>query len=299
MPTAETPRVTVIVPTMATRARAATLRRALDSIRASAREALAIVVVANGARADPALCDWLRTQRDIRFAHLATPSAPNAVRHGRSLVATPFFSTLDDDDEYLPDATAHKLAALAADPAADLVVSNGYRHRDGRDEPYYTDLAGVADDPLARLFAANWLHNCNALFRSARVGPEFFADYHPYLEWTWLAFRLALAGRKVAVLDVPAFRYHDTPGSLSKSRAYGETLLALYRRMLAAQPPAAVARLIRCRMGAAWHADSVRALGRGERRRALYCHLRSLCLPGAGRYLAYSRRLAPGWPRSA
>lgn len=292
------PKVTTIIPTMATRERAAGLRRAIDSVRRASDHPAAIIVVVNGERADAQVCDWLKAQRDVHFHYVAQPSAPNAVLQGRRLVSTPYFSALDDDDEYLAGGLDVRLKALESSPDADLVITNGYRHVEGNDDRFYETLDGVDRDPLANLFTRNWLASCNNLFRSTTVGVEFFEDYHPYIEWTWLAYRLGLAQKKVKVVDRATFRNHDTPLSLSKSKAYGETLLALYGRMLSAGPEPAVRQLIRKRIGAAWHGDSVRALRRGERLRALACHLRSMCLPGAARYLAYSRYLVPGWPKS-
>jgi glycosyltransferase involved in cell wall biosynthesis len=186
--------VTTIIPTMATRERAPALRRAVESIRRSSTEAVEIIVVVNGARSDAELCEWLRSQPDVHFEYVAQPSAPNAVLRGRELVRTPFFSTLDDDDEYLDGALDIRLAAIESAPDVDVVVTNGYLHCAGTDARYYDDLAQVPHDPLASLFASNWLHNCNTLFRSATIGREYFADFHPFVEWTWLAFRLAMAG---------------------------------------------------------------------------------------------------------
>jgi hypothetical protein len=62
------------------------------------------------------------------------PSAPNAVKRGREFIKTPFFSTLDDDDEYLPGSTDLKLAVLKSNPKLDLIVTNGYRRRNEIDE---------------------------------------------------------------------------------------------------------------------------------------------------------------------
>lgn len=292
----DTPQVTVIVPTTAQQARFGAIKRCIESIRGSSGHPVPILAVVNGARFDDAVCAWLRAQHDVRCEYLATPSAPNAVWHGRKLVATPFFSTLDDDDEYLPGATDIKLTAMRADADVDLVVTNAYERVNGVDDLlYFSHLLAVPDQPLLSLFVANWLHNGNALYRSATIGPDYFADYRPYGEWTWLAYRIALDGRKIMALDIPTFRYHVTPGSLSQSEAYFDSYQPLFRHMLARNPPRQVARLIRRKMGANWHDHSARALEQGKWRHALSCHLRSLLLPDGWKYLSYSRHLLTPW----
>lgn len=165
------------------------------------------------------------------------------------------------------------------------------------DDNFYHLLPDILCDPLAALFRQNWLASCNALFRTASITGEYFANPHPYAEWTWLAFRLSMAGKQLAVIDEPGFRINDTPGSLSKSGAYKTSYFSLYERMLAGSPPAHIAKTFRMRIGAAWHERSADALTKGVWLEAMQCHMRSLLQPGGLRYLAYSRRLLPGWPR--
>ena len=109
-------------------------------------------------------------------------------------------------------------------------------------------------------------------------------------------FKLALAGKRILAINQPTFRIHDTQGSLSKSAAYHDAYQILFRRMLDLDPPMDVVRHIKVRMSADWHARSVRALLRGDRLNATASHLRSLMLPDGLRYLAFTRRLIPGWP---
>jgi len=283
------PQVTVIVPTTAQLSRRMEIERCLASIRASSAQPVRIIVVVNGQRYDEGVCDWLRAQADVRYAYAELPSAPNAVWEGRRMVDTPYFSMVDDDDEYLPGATDLKLEALRAQPQADLVVTNAYRRFEGVDALLYNHLARVRREPLAMLFEANWLTNGNALYRTDSVGPAYFADYQPYAEWTWLAFKLSLDGKQVATIEQPTFRVHVTGGSLSQSDAYFEFYLSLYQQMLAAGPPPAIERRIRRHLSGAQHDHSVRALGRGRWREALGWHWRSLRQPGGLQYLSYTR----------
>jgi hypothetical protein len=280
---------------MAAPERAELVQRAVLSVRRSSALPVTIIVVVNGNRSDPGLVAWLREQHDVQLEILAQPSLPHALLRGRELVRTPYFSTLDDDDEYLGNAIDLRLEAIR-ESGADLVVTNGFRYCSGTIERSYDTLEKVSANPLEELFRTTWLHNGNALYRSDSVGREFFADHHAYAEWTWLAYRLALTGKRIAVLETPTFIYYDTPGSLSKSAAYRAAYISLYRKMLEANPPPAVVRCIKRRIQAGWHDLSCDALDHGRRLEALRCHVRSLAAGGV-RYFSFGRRLLPGWPK--
>ncbi|MBK5205116.1 MAG: glycosyltransferase family 2 protein [Polaromonas sp.] len=283
--------VSVIIPTIAIKAKAALLMRAVESIRHSAAGQIRIIAVVNGGRADPDVCQWLQAQPDIHYERIAAPSSPLAIFRGRALVQTPFFSMLDDDDEYLIGGTDLKLAALASHTGADIVVTSGFRRVGEVDRLAMSEIEQVPLAPLVSLFQSAWLSSCNTLYRSSSFPQAFFADPHPYAEWTWLAFKLALAGKQIAAINQPTFRIHDTPGSLSKSKSYDDAYQSLYQRMLDLEPPTDIARTIKARIGSDWHDQSVRALSRRRRLDAIACHLRSLMLPGGLRYLTYTRRL--------
>jgi hypothetical protein len=286
--------VSVIIPTLANAQRAAPLQRAIGSIRQASREAVPIHVVVNGPHFDPALCQWLLAQPDVRFQYQSVPSSPLAVWRGRQAVRTAFFATLDDDDELLPGALDARAAVLAHNDTLDLVIGNGFRHRQGADHLWQSDLACVSQAPLAALMAFNWLSSCNALYRSSSVGEAYFENPPPFAEWTWLAFRLGMDRRRIGTLNTPGFRCHDTAGSLSKSGAYQMALIPLLDRMLACQPPADIARQLQRKRGAAWHDASVLAWQAGRRRDAFSCHAHSLLHPGGLRYLSYTRHLLRG-----
>lgn len=285
------PLVSVIVPTMASRERGQLLMRAIASIRASSRSSIQIIAVVNGNRMDTEVCDWLKAQSDVQFVSIAKPSAPNAIFTGRQLVQTEYFSTLDDDDEYLPDATEYKLAALQFEPQADMLVGNAYQCAAGVNSLRYEDLTNVPAQPLECLMQFNWLLSGNTLYRTASVGSDYFKDSHDYAEWTWLAYRLAMDGKKVAVLDVPVFRYNDTAGSLSKSNIYFQSYIPLFQRMLERSPPRAVVHMIQRKMAAAYHDASTTALQDGQLKEAWHNHWRSLIKRGGLKYLPYTRRL--------
>lgn len=289
--------VTVIIPTVAEKSREDEIKRCIESVRNSSSSKINIITVVNGNRYDEAVCGWLKAQSDISVEFLEKGSAPNAVSYGRSLVDTPFFSTLDDDDEYLEGSTDAKLAVLEADSSADLVVTNGFLHLEGKDILFYSNMENVANEPLESLFVENWLNSGNALYRSDTVGVKFFKNYHPFGEWTWLAFQLLMAGKSLASVDFPTFRLYDTAESLSKTDAYNMAYFALFKRMLAANPPVLIKKVVGQKIGAAYHTEASRNLAAGKKFKAIKNHFSSLFYPGGFHYLLFGRKLLPGWPR--
>lgn len=284
---------TVIIPTLAEHSRSDAIKRCIHSIRGSSNARTLVIVVVNSDRFDDAVCKWLRAQPDVVLEKIATPSAPAAVRHGRGLVETDFFSTIDDDDEYLPGSSDLKLSFLRSKPEADFLVANGYRRAHNIEALLYSksELSRVATDPLGSLLRSAWLNSCNALYRSASVPVSFFEDHHPYAEWTWIGYKLVLSRRIAVSLDKPCFRVNVTPGSLSQSDLYRISYIKLFERMLALSPPQEVQRLLQAKQSAAWHDLSELSLSRGRRLEAMTRHLRSLLLPGGMRYLTYTRHL--------
>lgn len=284
------PIVSVIIPTMAAPARAESLTRAISSVRKSSSRPVKIIVVVNGNLHDATLLQWIGDQPDIHLHRQPRPSLPEAIKAGRSIVTTEYFSTLDDDDEYLDGAIDIRLSAMQNSPATAVVVTNGYRNSKGLDEPCYKSLVGMPTRPLLALMEMPWLNSGNAMYRSAAVGIDYFERSHPYAEWTWLAFSLAMHEKPFAAIDTPTFRIYDTSDSLSKSQAYEQSYESLFERMLAEHPPALVAKQIRQKMGSLYHQHADALLKNGDRLAGLQWHARSLTQPGGLRYLSFTRR---------
>lgn len=289
--------VSIIIPTLADTNRSSTLKRAIYSIRNASIEQIRTIVVINGNRFDNTVCNWLQQQPDLLVTQINEGSSPLAQRHGRHLVTTDYFSFLDDDDEYLPCSIDHKISSLQQNLAADFVISSGFKCINSIDEPFYPELESVAEDPLTSLLQRNWMASCGALFRSATIDHSFFDNPHPYAEWTWLAYKLLLSGKKLEVVREPGFRIHDTPGSLSKTDRYRDSYFSLYERMLSEHPPKHIEKMIRAKIGAAFHDKSATDLFRGQWLEAWASHLKSLTHPNGLRYLTYTRRLLPFWPK--
>jgi hypothetical protein len=284
------PAISVIIPTTCERARWASLERAIAGILVQDSVAAQVIVVVNGNRYDAACFETLKGKQGVTVLYRTTGSAPLAQAAGRAAVTTPFFAFLDDDDEYLPGALAVRVAPLLADPALDFVVTDGYRSRGGVDERAIGDKGAIAADPIGALCRKNWMASCAGLFRSSTVGEEYFVDPAPYMEWTYLAFRLTVQ-LNMRWLDIPTYRINDSPVSLSKSEAYLLSELDILRRILALPLPAAARRAVRSKLGRACHAFAERSRGDGRHAEAWRFHLDSLAQPGGWHYLLYSRKL--------
>lgn len=291
---------TIIIPTACTTNRAESLFNAINSIQQADPETTRILVAANGPNIDPALEKQLKKRRDIVYVSFEDGSLPKTIALAVPLVKTEFFGFLDDDDELLPNALLQRRDILLSHPDASLVISNGYIRKEGKDSIYLSRMATIPEDPLGALMRENWLPSCGALFRTARVGPAYFHNYHRYAEWTWLAFRLALDRQTICVLDAPTFRVNaDTPSSLSKSAEYRQSYISLYRKMLALRPPYRIRRALRKRILQAYHDASSQALGRGRTLDAFRDHLRSLAGLHGLRFLPYSRHILGRFLRAA
>jgi glycosyltransferase involved in cell wall biosynthesis len=286
------PKVTAIIPTLCARERAEHLRRAISSLKGSSTDAIAILLVVNGPRFDPELLSEMRSRPDVAVEQLAEASAALAQLHGRKCLRTEFFCFLDDDDEYLPGATDARLTALESRTDCDFVVTNGFKtNGTDHDRVIYERLNEVPRDPLGALLVENWMSSCGALFRTSSIPASFFDDPVDYIEWTWLAFKLAMANKRPCVLTEPTFRIYLTSDSASQSEPYMLTHTELFKRMLAMNARADVNRILKARLCESWHNISSYYRHRGSMRKAWSAHLNSLRHPAGWKYVAYTRRL--------
>jgi len=273
------------------------LQRAIDSLRHQTAGRVQIVIVANGARVDATLLERLKQAPDLQVIHQVQGGVTRAQQTGREAINTEFFGFLDDDDEYLSDAVALRASMLAADPSIDFVASNGYRHRKGADELLISGSLDVQSRPLHTLGHTNWLASCGGLFRSSSVGPEFFKAEVTHLEWTHLAYALLSHHKRMAFLDRPTFRIHDTPRSLSKSLAYRQGVLQALHRIRAMPLPGQVRKRVSLKLGAAHHELAEHCLKELQGSLAWRHHMDSLFTPGGIRYLSFTRHLLRQIPR--
>jgi len=284
--------ITVIIPSTCIAARADSLRRAIFSAHESAPGIVDVLIAANGPNIAPELAAELKNRTDIRYVYFQEGSSPKAIASALHLVDTEYFAFLDDDDELLPGGLKLRHEALHNQPMADIALSNGYLRKNGKDTLLLHHLEKVPSAPLETFFTENWLPSCGALFRRDRIELAYFLDFHPYAEWSWLAFRLALGGKRFCIIDKPTFRVNaDTPSSLSKSKAYRKTYVQLYQKMLDKAPPKNIQKILRLRLSQAHHDLSADALSEGELREALRHHLQSLKTLSGWRFFSYSRHI--------
>ncbi|MEO8335555.1 MAG: glycosyltransferase family 2 protein [bacterium] len=284
------PRIAVVIPTTCEARREHAIRRAVEGALAQEGVDVSLVMVVNGQRFDPALLESLMKDPRIAVHRLEEPSYPAACRHGRSLVATEYFAYLDDDDEFLPNALATRVAPMLADPSVGFVATNGYLEVDGHESVAYAPSARIEHEPLEELLRANWLQPCGNLFRSASVTLEDFDGKTKYYEWTLLAFKLSQRLR-LRFLDVPTYRKHDSSESLYKSAGVTESAVTIIDMLSALNTrPSLRPTLARLR-GAALHTVSDFNRVQGNSGKAWKYHLESLMHPHGWRYLPYTRHL--------
>ena len=282
--------VTVIIATLGDERRAQTIWRAIDSVRRSGVAANVIVVV-NGNRFSQPLVQALREAPGVQCEQLAIGSLPLALKHGRSLVTTEFFAFLDDDDEVLEDALQVRLHALRADSGLAFVATNGFWRLENGWEPRVTlTAAQIETDPLQSLLIENWMTSASGLYRSSLVPATALDGMPAYLEWAYLAFKLA-SRLRFRFLDAFTFRLHDTQGSLSKTDGYFAGIVPALETILELPLPSAIRSGLRRRLGAAHHTLSMRRLEAGDIAGARRHHCLSLIHPGRLRYVLYTRKV--------
>lgn len=291
MPPTPTPEVSVIVPTLALRERAALLWRAIDSIATQVGVRALPLVVVNGPRADEALLQRLERRSDLRLLRLPEADLPSALRAGCHAVETPWLAELDDDDELLPQALAARVDALRRNPQAVAAISNGILRNNGRQTPLFQSFHAVRSDPLAALCRANWLSPGGLMMRADATTATLFEGMPRCLEWTYIAIRLAQRG-PLLFLDEPGFIYSaDTPYALSRAHDYPFGVPEALTRILALPLPDAVRRCFEERLAGACNGAMLAALQARQTGAAWRWHLRTLRLRRGWRYLPATRRL--------
>lgn len=294
---ADAPAVTVIVPTVASRARERTLIRAIESIRAQQGVKAVPLVVANGPKRDARLLDAIAAMDGVRLVQRPEASLPGALQAGRGLVDTPFFAFLDDDDELLPDALARRVAALEADSSAAVAVTAGYFVEADGTRVRIPDIPAIRTDPAAALSHGNWLASAAGLYRTAQVGEDVFAGIPAYLEWTYVAMRLVLHHRIVFVDEATFLCNVGSPDSLSASKGYVKGQPRALRRIIDLKPPRALEAAFRRKYAAALHHVSDHELSEGNYWSAWRYHLATLWQRDGLRYLGFTRHLILAAPR--
>jgi glycosyltransferase involved in cell wall biosynthesis len=281
--------LSVIIPSLAAGSRAQSIHRAIDSILGQQNVRAIPIVVVNGTRHDPTVLHWLGARRDLRMISIEG-GLVEARSTGRNAVDTPFFAFLDDDDELLPNSVAIRLKPLLEQNSVDVVVSNGFRETESGIIVTNPEIEQCQRDPLRALLDSCWLNSNGGLYRTETVGPEFFVNLPPILEWTYLALQLS-ASRSIHFLDVQTFLTHNTPQSLSKSKRFLLEEPLVLQRILNLPLPEDLRAGFRRKYANALHKVSMQYLEDDDFRPAWKYHMQSALTRGGWRYLSYTRHI--------
>lgn len=289
-------RISVIMATTCEERRARELGRAVESVLGQTAVDVELLVIVNGTRFHEPRRDALDADPRLRVHYQEAGSYPAALKLGRQLVSSPYFTCLDDDDYFLEGALQARLAAIEAGDGIDFVVTNGYREIGGQAQVVVRDSTGIRADPLGAALRANWFPSSSGLFRSETIGTAFFDGTTRHFEWTWLLYQLLLAGKRVQFLDAPTFHISDTPDSLSKAASVEciETELWMLHQILPQLSSPLHRAFARTKQRQAYHSLAERHLRSGQMGGAWQAHLRSVACPGGWRHLAFTRHLISG-----
>lgn len=290
MPEHQDQSVSIIIATTAEARRAASLRRALASCTSQDYQPLSIYVIVNGAIYSPELVEELKSAPHIHYLYNPPGSLPEALYAARQQIASDFFCFLDDDDVLLPGSIRERVNAFC-NTNADVVVSNGYVLRStGKKSKVHLDMSIFQQDPLMALFSkgGNWLASCAGMFRARTIGPELFADYAKYAEWTYLGTKLALS-YQIKFINAALYQINYSPDSLSGHANYSKGLLAANNRILALPIPEKAKILIKRKIVDINHAIAYDLIKTSKKESFIY-HLNSLkSLHGLKKYFLFTR----------
>ncbi len=129
----------------------------------------------------------------------------------------------DSDDGATDDFLAVMIAAFAGSGSGDVDIAACRTTRIdereeilGIEEPASGDAVVTGSEFARRLLLASVRgYACNKLFRREILGDAPYPEGQGYEDVVPM-LRLALASRRIALLDAPAYRYRVTPGSLSQ-----------------------------------------------------------------------------------
>jgi len=284
--------ITVIIPTTAELSRRHSLTRAIGSVTSQHEVSSKLIIVVNGNRFDQNVLLDLKSNPLVSLYYLDKGCLPSAIIYGRSLVETEYFSFLDDDDIYLEGSMSRLIMQMRNDLTIDVCVGNGVRAKGDAIIPMFKNLSIEEKSPLEYLCSksGNWLASCAAVYRASSIGLEYFSDYVKYSEWTYLAFRLAVA-KKIHFSNYYCYKIFDSEESLSKEGQYifgqYDALLKIYSLPL----PAFAKKHVRNKILEQRHSISEHYLNRGDNLYALKYHILSLSGFYGWRYMLYVRKI--------
>lgn len=270
-------RTTIIIPTVCSNERAASLRRAIDSVLNQTEPNVDVLIVANGVCVNATLFDELTSHDRVKGLRLDQGDLPLAIARGVYANVSPFFGFLDDDDVLFPFAIEQRLKAMTS--TTWVVAAPGrIMETDGLRLPEKQWLS-ASHDPLSSLLTGqgNWLDSCGGLYQAKHVTPPFFDDCFRYYEWSYWATKLAGEG-EVRLLPTPDHSIaQDTPSSLSKSDQYKQAEYDLIQYWLGECDRQGIDRdAMKRKESECCHALSDLALQQNQKGKAIKWHLKSL-----------------------
>jgi len=286
--------ITVIIATTAEKKRESQLYRAIESVLSQTNCCFELLLIINGERFDGELKQ--RLEKDSRFicSYKKEGSYPKAAIYARSIIKTPYFCFLDDDDELLNNSLALKLEEFKLFPDTDVVVGNGFKNMYQRNTlECHPNILCYQDNPLEQLLEpnGNWLASCAALFKTQSIGQVYFDDYSDYSEWTYLAFKLAL-NTKIRFIKKYCHRINMQNDSLSHTKDYLLGIYSLQYKILELPLPEYVRKKVLYRIMDIEHSISEYFLVKRDIKKAWFYHLKSIStIEGFLKYFLFTRKL--------
>jgi glycosyltransferase involved in cell wall biosynthesis len=285
------PGVTVIIPTLGLLERAASLRAAINSALDQAGVTPTVIVILNGPKRDAEVERELRDNVRVTLVVRDARGIPAALAAGRARVRTPWFSTLDDDDLYLPGALLLRVRELEKAPECAAAFTNGYIRNGTRDALHVRGKHRIDVDPVRAMLDGNWCLPGSWICRSSMVGKEVFDDMPRHLECTYFALRIATE-HPIVWMDTPTVVYNvGSPSADSQSRAFVLGQVRALRRIVQLDLPDDVRHAYRMRIACAYHSAAEHERKSGALLAACRWHIGSLLQPAGWRYALFTRHL--------
>jgi len=285
--------ITVIIPTIGSKARKKCLLHAIDSVVDQSDVTVEPLIVLNGSSYDNDTRDVLEKKKYLKVKYVKKGSLPLALAYGRASVESPYFCFLDDDDEYLPGALWKRISVLEDNPKLDVVVTNGVKRWGEKEKLLHESMCEYNEDPLKSLLSqGNWLASCGGLFRTSSINLEYFDPEQKYFEWTLVAFKLAYYKMTIRFLEDKTFIIHDSKDSLSKENENHEYESLFYNRLTSYELPIELQAILKKKRMDALHKAAEFYCMRGNKKLAWKKHLASLSSTSSFRdYVLFTRKL--------
>lgn len=207
------PRVSVVIPFYDSQA---TIAETLASLDAQTFRDFDVTLVDDGSRSDAARACLEALPPTIRVVRQANRGLPAARNAGIAASDGALVLPLDSDDLLAPTAIERLVAALDADPAADIAFSWTERFDEEQ------GLSQMALHPVEQLFV-NEAPYCMLMPRTlvARAGGYDESMREGYEDWEF-NIRLVGLGVRAAVVPEPLFRYRVRARGMLKARTMGQ-----------------------------------------------------------------------------